>query len=263
MTKKKWTAAEVITAVRKHYGAEKDGFGPEWASLTEFSLHPGGGGRRADLFLVRAWSGKPKGHERITIEVKVSRADFLREKAQPHKMDPFKRVSHRVYFATPEGVIKDTDDLGDIGHMLVTDKGVTIVRRGVRNNAPESISEKTFVEAFRRGSRAEARERSAQDDPVTQVLHLRQEVARLQRSLTFMSDKEQRLRMAIDTWGQVLTRAGGVPCVCGATLRKASKAEMRSGYYRLLQHDDDSACPQGYPQADFFALIENLTEEKP
>lgn len=260
---KKWTSAEIITAVRKHYGAEKDGYGPEFASLQELSLHPGGGGGRADLFLVRAWGGKPKGHERITIEVKVSRSDYLREKAQPHKMQPFQSVSHRTYFATPEGIIKDTDDLGDIGHLLVTSRGVKIARRGVRNNDPESLPERAFVEAFRRASRAEARERSANDDPVSQVLRLNQEIAQLKRREIALINKDYQNSQAVNAWINILTTVGGVPCRCGGTLKKVGKADLRIGRIYSSTHEDGSQCPDGYPQADLPALVQKVlgTEE--
>lgn len=255
----KWTSEDICTAVRKHFGAEKDGFGPEWSALSEYTLQPGGWGRRADMFLVRAWGGKPKGHERITIEVKVSRSDFLREKAQPQKMAPFQEVSHRVYFATPEGVIKDTDDLGDIGHLLVTNRGVRIARKGVRNNTPADLSETAFVEAFRRASRAEARHRSAADDPVTQVLALQQEVARLKRARDAAMTREQKNDLALSAWVHIVSTVGGVPCECGAMLKKVSKTALRSGHLGWrCHHADGSDCPNGYPRADLHALVRQI-----
>src|SRR5665647_1641914 len=77
-------AGDVAAAVRRRYGAERDGLGPEWACLDELTLGRFEmGERRADLFLVRAWSGQPKGHERHLVEVKVSRADLRAELAAP------------------------------------------------------------------------------------------------------------------------------------------------------------------------------------
>lgn len=254
--KKKWTSTEIATAVRRHYGAEKDGYGPQYAALDEFSLYPGGGGGRADLFLIRAWSGKPKGHERITVEIKVSRSDFLREKAQPHKMAPFQDVSHRVYFATPEGIIKDTDDLGDVGHLLVTASGVRVARRGVRNDNPSPLGERALVEAFRRASRAEARERSAGDDPQSQVLTLKRELAQINRREINLSNRYNRDSVALSNWAHLVSKVGGVPCLCGAMMKKQSRADLRSASFYRASHEDDSACPLGYPQVDMTALVE-------
>lgn len=167
------TSNDVITAVRTHFKSEKDSYGPEYAALTEFSLSPGGRMRRADLYLVRAWSGKPKGHERILIEVKVSRSDFTRELSQPEKLEQLSNVSHLSYFATTEDVVRDTDDIGNFGHILVKNGTAKIVKRAVRNTQPLPLPEGAFVEAMRRASRAEARERHAlSDDPVSQILKL-------------------------------------------------------------------------------------------
>src|SRR5665647_502370 len=106
-------AGDVAAAVRRRYGAERDGLGPEWACLDELTLGRFEmGERRADLFLVRAWSGQPKGHERHLVEVKVSRADLRAELAAPEKMAVFAAFAHRGYFATPAGLVKDTDDPG-------------------------------------------------------------------------------------------------------------------------------------------------------
>src|SRR3954469_5191624 len=94
-------ADDIVAAVRRHYGAERDGVGPEWAALDEFSLRPGGGYRRIDLLVIRAWGGAPKGHERHAVEVKVSRSDLAAELASPHKSEPFREVVHRFYLAAP------------------------------------------------------------------------------------------------------------------------------------------------------------------
>lgn len=154
------TAVQVMAALRQYYSLDSTGLASgEWAGLPEFSLRPGAGFRRADLFLVRAWGGKPAGHERITIEIKVSRSDLLKELKAPHKMAPFEAVSHRVFFATPVGLIKSTDDFPkNFGILEVQDNGyVNLRKRSVRNPSPDAIDERSFVEAFRRASKMEAR----------------------------------------------------------------------------------------------------------
>lgn len=75
------------------------------------TLVPGGRNGRVDLFLVRAWGGQPKGHERIVIEVKVSRTDLRNELKNPHKLEQHRQYAHRPYFATPKDLIKGTDTL--------------------------------------------------------------------------------------------------------------------------------------------------------
>src|SRR5665647_2716662 len=145
-------AGDVAAAVRRRYGAERDGLGPEWACLDELTLGRFEmGERRADLFLVRAWSGQPKGHERHLVEVKVSRADLRAELAAPEKMAVFAAFAHRVYFATPAGLVKDTDDLGPgVGLFEVHPTGTTReVRRATRRSDPDPMPEKLVVEVFR------------------------------------------------------------------------------------------------------------------
>src|SRR5699024_4855968 len=103
-------------------------------------------------------SGKPKGHERVLIEIKVSRSDFLREHKKPWKMRNAARTAHRAYYATPEGIIKDSDDLGDVGHLIVHENGtITTRKRARRNNNPEPLSESVQAAIFRRLSRSEWR----------------------------------------------------------------------------------------------------------
>lgn len=88
----KVNAAHVLAALRRHYGVEenpewRNSPPGEWAALDEFSTAPGGGQRRCDLFVVRAWAGTPKGHERHAIEVKVTAQDLRAELADPTKAE--------------------------------------------------------------------------------------------------------------------------------------------------------------------------------
>ena len=87
----KVTAAQVLDALRRHYGLHRDGrlTAPEWAALAEFSVDLGVERPRCDLFVVRAWSGRPKGHERHAIEIKVSRTDLRNELVDPAKRQAF------------------------------------------------------------------------------------------------------------------------------------------------------------------------------
>jgi len=170
-------ALDVVTAVRRHYGCEKDNVGPEWAALTEFCLRPGAQApTRIDLFMVRAWSGRPKGHERHAIEVKVSRSDLLAELRQPHKRDPFHQVAHRFMFATPAGLVRDGELPDDCGLLEVSDRGCTVTVRGPRRDEPDPMPDTAFVEAFRRASRSEARIRTA-DTGAAYVARMEEHVA--------------------------------------------------------------------------------------
>lgn len=260
---KKWTSKEVVRAVETYYGLNQNShMAEEWASLPEFSAAPGMGRRRADIFLVRAWAGKPKRHERILIEVKVSRSDFLREMAKPEKMQEIGRLAHRTYFATPEGIIKDTDDLGTSGHLLVSEGKVRIVRRGTRNDTPDDLPEGTFVEAFRRASRAEKREEHAEFDPVAKVLQLERENASLQRKVQALDDKIKNTSYMLHAWENLIRKIGGVPCVCGSMLKKVKSSDLHAMRYSRIDHEDGSICPEIYPRADFEATVKFLLDQE-
>lgn len=248
------TAADVVTAVRR-YGAEQDNIGPEWAALDELTSGAWGMNRRADLFLVRARAGRPKCHERIVVEVKVSRADLRAELADPTKLEVFARHAHRTYFATPAGLVKDTDDLGPgVGLIEVLPHGGTReTRKAVRRPDPEPLPEPLVVEAFRRAARAEARVRGAgAGDPAAQVVALTAELATARRAEQTARAAARRDAQRLRDWLTRVADLGGVPCVCGATLRPAKDR------WRGNAHADGTACPERWSEVDFEALSVRL-----
>lgn len=251
------TAKDVLVAVRRHYGAERDGYGPEWAALDEFTLGPGTGLGRADLFLVRAWSGRPKGHERILIEVKVSRSDLTRELAKPQKMAPFARISHRTYFAAPAGLVKDSDDLGEgVGLLEVCESGrVKVKRRAARRTDVAPVPEGAFIEAFRRASRVEARVRSADadsPDAAARVAALEGELAAALRAADRARISAERESRRMRDWFTAVARVGGIKCVCGELLLTSREPTYRH------THPAGVVCTRGYPEPDLYALSVQL-----
>lgn len=253
------TAAEVVTGVLRHFGAFSDSLGPEWAALPEFSLSPGAGSQRIDVFLIRAWSGSPKRHERIAVEVKVTRSDLLKELGNLDKSAPFDRVAHRFYLATPPGLIKDTDPIPDHWGILATrGRGCVTVRKPVRNHAPEPLPEGALVEAFRRASRTEARIRTALDDPRATPAA---QVAAMTQRLIAADAAETRAREAARRDGERLRHllreiacAAGWACECGKPMQP-----MKWGY-KGPRHADGTDCTgrQGNGAYDFQALAERL-----
>lgn len=235
----KMTAADVVTAIRRHYGAERDGLGPEWAALEEFTLQPGGGYRRADLFLIRAWAGRPKGHERHTIEVKVSRSDLRTELAKPAKAWPFEQVSHRFYLATPRGLVKDTDVLPTHwGLYEVGPGGTRKVREATRNDTPDPLPEPAVVEAFRRAARSEARIRAASDDDApARLVELERQYAAVYPALHRARTAADRAKSETRDLLRTIAEAGGWLCVCGARIKK--------GRYEN-RHADGTDCTHGF-----------------
>lgn len=255
-------AAEVVTAVRRHYGAESDNLGPEWAGLDEFSLAPGSGLQRADLLLVRAWRGQ-RGHERHCVEIKGSRGDLLHELTQPDKALPFEAIVHRFYLAVPAGLIKP-------GDLVPEDWGIYEISPGGRcrktreaplHRHPADFPETAVVEAFRRAARAEARIRTADtEDAAARVVDLeRQLIAQTERMFRLQRAEERHKKRL----GQVLTavaEAGGWVCVCGKRIRSGP-------WSRSKTHTDNTMCDLatvgGYPQHDLEALAKRLGVTEP
>lgn len=249
------TAAEVIAALRRKYGITSDTGGtrpPEWALLTELTSKAGySSGARADVFAVRAWSAKPKGHERHLIEIKVARSDLTRELAKPEKMAALGQYAHRWFFATPPGLVREGDDLGPgVGLLEVHPGGVREVRKSVRRPA-EPIPDTLFVEVFRRAGRAEQRLVAAAEtgDLAARVVALEKALAAAQSARARASESSSRARHRLDSTVRFLARLS-VPCRCGATLAPATAGEWDR------RHADGSACPQGYAMVDAEALAD-------
>jgi hypothetical protein len=253
------TATDVVTAVRRRYGAETDNIGPEWAALDELSSSGGGLARRADLFLVRAWAGRPRGHERILVEVKVSRSDLLHELAAPEKMAVFAAYAHRVYFAAPAGLVRPTDDLGEgVGLLEVSGGGTREVRKAVRRPDPEPLTEQLVVEVFRRAARAEARVRTASvsGDAAAQVVALTERLATALGNESRARDAARRDAGRLQEWVALVARVGGVPCTCGATLARTK--DPHGSRMHGHRHADGAPCPDRWAQPDTDVLAQRL-----
>jgi len=98
------TTADLIGAVRRMH--TNHGLGDPWAFFEELRLGTGYGRaeqQRVDAFAVGLWS---KVWGSVAYEVKVSRADFLREVKQPLKRRMALRYSNLFYFVTPQGLLK-------------------------------------------------------------------------------------------------------------------------------------------------------------
>lgn len=97
---------KAIVAILDRYHRPAD----RWLFLAE--LRPstgfaGGEARRVDAWAMHCWPSE--GFTRTSYEVKVSRADFLRELKEPKKRRFGLLVSNHFYFVTPPGVAKVTE----------------------------------------------------------------------------------------------------------------------------------------------------------
>jgi hypothetical protein len=256
------TAADVAKAVRRHYGAERDGLGPEWAVLSEFSLQPGALTGRIDLLAIRAWRGGPKGHERHAIEIKVDAGDLRSEVARPDKSAPFVAVTHRFWLAVPLGLMPTVNSLPipeSWGVYAVRESdGLLMTLRQAQRRTPEPMPDTALVEAFRRASRMEARIRDADgDDPLAQVARMRRELAASAAAEARAKTAAESARQRARALGKYLL--GFLPCPCHCGQGDVTLANLRtSESYRLFAHVEPTDRPCYSPGPDDAVLAQRM-----
>lgn len=80
---------------------------PEWATFAELQTHVNGHDRRLDFFAFNCFGSKR--FLRIAYEIKLSRADFFRELADPRKRLPAERFANECYFVARAGQIDPSE----------------------------------------------------------------------------------------------------------------------------------------------------------
>lgn len=267
--KRKWTAAEVVHALRVAYGvADSQLVTDEWSFLTEVPLRSGTGGkwsaneRTIDIMLTRNWSAGV-GHRRIAIEVKISRSDFRNE--TDLKRLPAEQSAHQCYYAAPAGLLTpkdlpkgwglievypDTEAYEEgtgwpLGHFTLHPRVRTRVRAVEAH--PSCDLDYLVSAAMRRGSRAEERIRRGEDDAAAvpalrvEVESLHQKLARREQAL----DREKN-RTAL-LLSQYLAAVGEQMCAdCG----KAIGYQTRTAQWKHREVDDQIACLAAREEAD-------------
>lgn len=105
------TESAILALLQVRYGT-RSGNGPKWALVPHVRNGAGWGGstglgglRTCDAVAVGLWPSTGlglHGHE-----IKVSRADWLRELADPAKADAFRRYCDQWWIVAPRGVVND------------------------------------------------------------------------------------------------------------------------------------------------------------
>lgn len=101
---KRFKASDICAAMAKRWCA------PEWAIMWE--VNEGTGyqtGRKADAVMMSLWPSR--GLELHGVEIKVSRADWKREAADPTKAEAIAAFCDRWWIHTPRGIITDLSEL--------------------------------------------------------------------------------------------------------------------------------------------------------
>jgi hypothetical protein len=242
------TSADILVALRRRYGVERDNVGPEWAMLEEFNpIGSNFGYRRCDLFLIRAWSGSKGSHgstgnERIAIEIKVSRSDLLSELKKPEKSAPFEAVADKFYLAVPKGLIKDTDPIPETWGILEVSTSGTCrqVRKPTRNPNTEPMPLGGLVEAFRRASRAETRIRTATDEDPARIPELIKRLDSATQAEYRAKHAKDRATRALNDYMKAVADTGGWYCVCGLPMAKPNARGLAG--WRRAHADGTTHC---------------------
>lgn len=123
------TERTVLNALRsRHAPKERGGNGPEWAFVEHVRNAAGfNANRTIDAMALGLWPSR--GMELHGYEVKVSRADFRREIADPAKMDAFAHVLDRFWIVAPKGVVPANELPATWGLLEVSDDGISIRQR--------------------------------------------------------------------------------------------------------------------------------------
>lgn len=123
---------------------------PEWAIMWEVAEGTGArGGRYADAVMMSLWPSR--GLELHGVEIKISRADWKREAADPTKAEAIAKYCDRWWVHTPEGVVDDLSDMPPAwGLREWTGKRWNTVREASLTNA-EPITRHFLAALLRRG----------------------------------------------------------------------------------------------------------------
>lgn len=241
----KWTEALVIDALRAKFLPASDGLKQEeWAFLTQVPLRTVRDGhteetfwttneRTIDALLTRNWSGGKHGHERLAIEVKVTRADYRHE--TPTKRAPAEAAAHRCAYAAPAGLIDPTTLPDGWGLIEVHDDGTTTWRATAVRRIPHANLDYLVSAGFRRASRAEEKIRRG-ENAAAEIVALRAEVESL-RGVTLRATeaRDREMARAKAARAELLNLAGTTGCDCCGELLTWRRGGIYDG---IWQHKD-------------------------
>lgn len=214
MSSEPWTAQRVKAVLYRHFWpryavlAELTITDPDVAALPRIERWRVGVSldRRVDVLLVRP-------DDLIAVEVKVSRADYLADVADPSKQAAWRAVTNRFAYAAPEGLISPDELPADIGLIVCTAQGAEWRRRVVRRPDCLPLPDRVVRSIFLRCSSAEAHMKGygradAADDPEA----MRARTANLERQLRVEQNRAERAAGRAEKWRKLHARCDPPPC---------------------------------------------------
>lgn len=136
-------SADIINALAVKYAA------PEYAFLTEVRNQTGFGRavRSADALAMSLWPSR--GIYMTGFEVKISRADWMKELKDPSKAEEIARFCRLWFVATPVGIVKPHELPADWGLIELTEKGSLLYKKAAAERPPQEPTWQFFAALMR------------------------------------------------------------------------------------------------------------------
>lgn len=174
------------------------------------------------------------GLERIAIEIKVSRQDFLNDVRNPEKQAPWCELADRIAYAVPAGLVRLDEVPRGFGLIEVRQVGERVghewwakckwVRTAPRTVTARPLPLPLVLDLAYRTGRAEARlsgyARREMGESDNDPEEMRAELTRLRKKVELLGNQVDRERDLRVKWQQRYAAHGNPPCrYCGKDLR--------------------------------------------
>ncbi len=195
--------------------------------------------------------------ERLAIEIKVTRADFVQDVGNPDKQAPWRELAHRHAYAVPAGLVRPDEVPPGSGLIAVTFRPDGYTSTRFQRNAPRSVTATPLptanvLDAFYRWSRAEALTLGVTGTvagvDTEDVEALRARLKKVTHDLELANNAAERARDRAELWRKRFGHCDPLPCAtCGLRLRPTragrSRWDGRSGYeWDHLTAEDHAGC---------------------
>lgn len=258
-----WTAREVVGALYRHYRQRM----PVLTEITATEPEPTGGypfprDRRCDVLVL----GKG---DRIMVEVKVSRADFLSDVRAPEKQALWSSVTHRRAYAVPLGLVT-SEEVPDGWGLLTVERRSGALPHEVRwarrapkrpGHTPLPLPERAVYALMHRLARLEADAKGhGWGVNVEDAAALRSKIERLTRDLDVERNRRMRAEDRARMWHRRFSACE--PPACETCARPLAPDNSRKAYGAWRHTDADELVCEPLRRAAEQARVGALDDER-